>query len=301
MSLQDELERIAKELQDEVGGQLGVAVRHLPSGEQWSVNGDTLFPLASVFKVPLLVEVMAQVGEGRYSLETRLTLEDGVRSPGSGVLRELQSGLALTVRDLATLAIIISDNTATDMLMGLVGGRRGAINRRLRQYGIGGISVPEDCRGLLLMCAGFSPDDRSPERLAEVTERLRREEYDWDSPAFRPDPAVNNVASPRGLAGLFTALQEGTILDADGCRTVLDICRRQQLNQRIPALLPTGTRVAHKTGTIGWTRNDAGIIYLPDGSPLVFCAMTQRVPPDRWQAGDQAIARAARAAYDRYA
>ena len=76
---------------------LGVAVKHLGTGEEASFNGDELFPTASVFKVPVIVELYRQVEAGRLSLDDRLVLKDSLKVPGSGILKELSEGLEVTV------------------------------------------------------------------------------------------------------------------------------------------------------------------------------------------------------------
>ena len=95
----------------------GVAVRHIERDERFGFDADTPYPAASVFKVPVLVEALRQIGRGAFSLTDRWELTEEDKSTGSGVLTRLMPGLRPTVRDLLTLMIIISDNTATDMLV----------------------------------------------------------------------------------------------------------------------------------------------------------------------------------------
>ena len=94
------------------GGVVGVAAKHLETAERVSHNADTVFFTASTLKVPLLVELYRQVDAGIIDVNQRIDLTDALRVPGSGVLKELSSGLQPTVHDLAMLMIIISDNTA---------------------------------------------------------------------------------------------------------------------------------------------------------------------------------------------
>ena len=99
-----------------VQAKVGVAARHLETDEEVLHQAADLFFTASTFKVPLLVELYRQVDSGTVGMNSRIELTDRLRAPGSGVLKELANGLSLTVHDLAVLMIIISDNTATDML-----------------------------------------------------------------------------------------------------------------------------------------------------------------------------------------
>ena len=112
----------------------GMAAKHLVTGQELAHRADDIYFTASTFKVPILVELYRQVDMGIVDPSARLELTDADRSPGSGVLKELASGLRLTVRDLATLMIIISDNTATDMLYRLVGPDR--LDKTMRELGL---------------------------------------------------------------------------------------------------------------------------------------------------------------------
>ena len=103
-----------------LGGTVGVAARNLASGAEIHVAADELFPMASCFKIPIMVEVMRQVDAGALRLDDRLTLTEADKSPGSTLIH-CHEGLRPSVRDLLYLMITLSDNTATDMLWRLVG------------------------------------------------------------------------------------------------------------------------------------------------------------------------------------
>src|SRR5689334_12900410 len=108
-------EQLAQRIRDiasALDGTLGVYVHAVEVGDRVELNADELFPMASVFKIPILAELLCRADEGRISLEERVTLADEMKSPGSGVLKEISEGTALTIGDLATLMIIVSDNTA---------------------------------------------------------------------------------------------------------------------------------------------------------------------------------------------
>lgn len=295
MALRDKLEQIAANLE----GTLGLAVRVLKTGEEFRINDQELFPLASVFKVPLLVELFRQIEEGRFTLDTRLPLRAEDQSPGSGVLKEFRPGAALTVWDLAVLMIIVSDNTATDMLYALIDGAK-TITAAMRALGLPNTAVPFDCKALLQASVGLDPADHSPAAREEARRRLKASAFDQGSVAFRCT-LENNCTTPADMLELLTRIERRAVVSPAACDQIIDILLRQQLNQRIPLLLPQPFKVAHKTGTLGTTRNDAGIIYLPDGEPVVFCAFTKGVNPQNWRAGDLAIAEAALAVYQEYA
>jgi len=113
MTLSDRIKSIISDAQIEAG----VAVWHIESGARLDVNGDTPFPMASTFKIPILATACKQLTAGAISLDARVPLADEDKSMGSGILPYFESGLQPTVRDLLTLMIIISDNTATDIMV----------------------------------------------------------------------------------------------------------------------------------------------------------------------------------------
>ena len=106
---------------DQAPSVVGLAAKHLDSGSTINHKADEPFFTASTFKVPVLVELYRQVDMGTIDLNQRVEMTDDMRAPGGGVLKEMGTGLALTVHDLAMLMIIISDNTATDIVYNLVG------------------------------------------------------------------------------------------------------------------------------------------------------------------------------------
>jgi beta-lactamase class A len=112
----------------------GFAAIHVQSGAELAVNARELFPTASVFKVPVMVDVFRQAEEGRFAITDRLYLEDSHKTLASGVLQTLDAGLTPTIHDLLTLMTIVSDNTATTLLVDLVGVDR--INATMTALGL---------------------------------------------------------------------------------------------------------------------------------------------------------------------
>lgn len=294
-TLQNRLDRLAAALP----GTFGLAVHVLKTGEQFQINAGELFPLASVFKVPLLVRLFHLVDAGEIRLTDMVELRAEDKSPGSGVLKEFLPGARVSVRDLAMLMTIVSDNTATDILYGMVGGGD-AITAAMRRLAIDHVAVTMDCKMLLQIAAGTHGTGYGPAAQAETVERLRHARFDYTGLAFESSLRAN-CATPAAMAALLALIERREAASPDSCDQMLDMLRRQQLNDRIPMLLPRPFKVAHKTGTLGTTRNDAGVIYLPNGDPIVFCAFDKDVSPADWQAGDRCIAEAAQAVYAAYA
>jgi beta-lactamase class A len=249
---------------DRSGAELGVCLRHVESGLEVLVHPDDHYPMASVFKIPVLIETLAQVDEGRQSLDTRIELRQEEKVLPSGILVELQPGLQPTLHDLLTLMIIVSDNTATDLVLQQIG--IPSVEPRLRSFGCNAISLKMSVRGLF-DATFVSPDVSLLPH--EATRLLMEQGRDWEC-ITNQRTLENNVASPRDMAHLLESLLKGELLSPESTRVALDILFRQQLNLRIPRFLPPTVPVAHKTGTFLQSRNDVGIIYLPDGTHLLL-------------------------------
>lgn len=269
--------------------EFGIYVRHLSSGAGVEVNADALYLMASTFKVPILIEALAQVHEGHITLEERIELTAQDQLPTSMILGNLEPGLRLTLRDLLTAMIISSDNTATDMVLRRIGIDR--VARRLRAWGLdstgfhlgvqglfdeafpgedGGPTVVEAYRAAISRGPILDPatGDSDPV-LAAAREAGAR----WDGLAAQRS-LDNNVTSPRDMGTLLERLAGGDLLPAAHTHIVLDIMLRQQLNQRLARYLPVGVPFAHKTGTFYASHNDVGILYLPDGGRVIIAVYT---------------------------
>ncbi len=285
---------------------MGVAVKHLESGEEIYHDADQSFPLCSVFKIPVLAEAFHQIDQGRFTLDDRWELTLAEKNLPSGILVFLQDGLMPTVRDLLTLMIIISDNTATDIVMHRLGVPN--TTKFMHELGLTNIHVPMTVRDLFNDIMG---EARSDPRLAFTNlDKPQPEE-----PSNRNGHAYslgsdNDVGTPRELNRLVELIFRGKVVNRAACDQMLHILLQQQLNLRLPRLLPEGTPVAHKTGTLGGIRNDSGIIYCNEHSHVavtVFCtwdAAAVKDDPvaewDRINALDSAFGHIGRLVYEHF-
>lgn len=300
MTLQEQIQEVI----DGTGAKFGVALRHLESGAELMFDADSYFALASVFKVPVLVEALFQIHEGRLSLDERLTLHTADKNLPSGVLTFFEDGLTPTVRDLLTLMIIISDNTATDMMMKRLGKEN--ITARMQAVGLAHIHVPLTVREIF---ESLLPNADPTQDLHKLELEEHRAGPRKDSLAYRLTPE-NNVGTPREMNQLMRLIYEGSLPDRAAGDGALGILLQQQLNERLPRFLPAGTRVAHKTGTLSGVRNDAGILYAGEEAHVALTVFTQwddqKVwddPRAHWRsvvAIDTAIGEIGRLAYDAY-
>jgi beta-lactamase class A len=298
-----ELDRLREALSDVVDaaeGTMGVAIRHLESDESVSVNGDERFPMASTFKVGILVELFHQVDEGKIRLEQMVELDGDDLHIGSGQLSDyIAPGVALSVENLALLMMRISDNSATDKVLELVGPE--TINPRLHGLGIEGVSVDRTCQRLILDWLGMEPAQTAGMSYRQIEDFLNAYqpepgELETSAAEFEEDP--RDSATPLGMNALLEAIFERRAASASSCDRMVEIMLRCDTGEsRIKGLLPDSVQVAHKTGTLGGTVNDVGVLYLPDGRGHVLVSVLSRGMKDRARA-ERAIAQVARYAYD---
>jgi beta-lactamase class A len=324
--VQDRIAAISSAL----GGTVGVAARNLASEAGVCVNADDLFPMASCFKIPIMVEVMRRVDAGALRLDDRLTLTEADKSPGSTLIH-VQEGLRPTVRDLLYLMITLSDNTATDMLWRLVGRR--SVNETMRTLDLASIDCSMPNREYFLMECGAGSDwrglsgaetvakwrslearDAQEDALARVLEENARlsgagfqhlyderwgldESCDYDD-AFVIDQALDNPGSPRDMAELLAMIVESRCASAPSCRLMIEIMSRQEWREKIPAGLPLGLLVANKTGGVSGTSNDAAIVYTTSGAPIVIVVYWKGLTFQARGRASQAIAEIAAEVYE---
>jgi len=302
---QERIERLKKQIEgviQEVEGEVGVAVKHLESGEELYINGDTYFPMASVFKVPILVELMAQIIEGKFTLEDEISIQKSDQHLGSGMLSDLDApGIKLSIRNLINLMMMISDNSATDILLTKVGAEN--INNRLRKHGIEKITVNRTCQELIMDFIGMDYEKYQGLSLDEFSE-VYRKEREGNPEAYEEarknfSKVLKDQSSPHAMNRLLELIFKKEILDAESCELIVSIMLKCQTGRgRIKGELPRGTEVAHKTGTIGGTVNDSGVIYLPDDLGQVAITVFTKDMDLKTKEVEEIIAEISRFVYD---
>lgn len=296
--LELEIARISKV----AGGTAGAAAIHLETGRTVSLNGSVRFPMASTFKVPVAVQFLTRVDLGEVRLDQMITLKPADLHPGSGTLANLfnKPGVALSARNLLELMLLISDNSATDLVVSLAGGPE-AVTARMRALGITGIDVSRPTVTLIADWVGLtrlpSESEWSAATFEKLFEAVTPEERKAAAARFDADP--RDTATPDAMAALLQRIYRKDLLKPDTAELLLDVMRRCQTGQaRLKGLLPEGTEVAHKTGTIGGTTNDVGIITLPAGAGHVAVAAFVKSSEKDTPARERGIAEIARAVHD---
>jgi beta-lactamase class A len=233
------LNRQVRSLARHVPAAIALDVLDLDTGYNAGFNAARSMPAASTIKLPVMVEVFAQLEAGRFDLQRRVRLEAADKDYGSGVLCDAPDGTAFSVSDLLEKMIDISDNTATNMLIRLVGRRN--INRQMAELGLDRTHLGGDVR----------TDDWS------IRQALR--------------------TSPADLVHLLALMARRELVDEWSSNEMIDILEADQINTLLPEPLPADVAVAHKTGSFFDTLNDAGIVFASD-APYVIAVMTTQLP-----------------------
>ncbi|BDC49420.1 beta-lactamase [Bryobacterales bacterium F-183] len=291
-----ELERVSKVS----GGVVGATAVHIETGRRISIRGTEGFPMASTVKVPLAVHLLARVDAGQERLDRMIELQPADLHPGSGTLTALfnKPGVALSVRNLLELMLLISDNSATDILLREVGGGNAVVDR-MKSLGIDGIQVSRPTLALIADAVGVTLDNAQPytiDAYAAKSKAVTAEQRAAARRTFEADP--RDTSTPDGMTALLVKLYKGQLLKPESTALLLDImdrCRTGDL--RLKGMLPAGTKVAHKTGTILGTANDVGIITLPEDRGHVAISVFVKNSTLEEAEKDRGIAEVARTAY----
>jgi beta-lactamase class A len=264
---------------DELPFHTGWYLKALRTGETAHRHGHVVVPSASTRKVAIMMAALKAVNEGKLTLEQPVTIQARYQDNDSGCLQHLRPGFTIQLYDALVMMIIVSDNTCTGMVADLVG--LDQINALCRSIGMQGTTHRY----------GIPPGGMAGYRPAEAT----------------------NATTPADVALLLELILQGTQDPTAAtrlgctpalCQLGLDILSWQKLRNRLPARLPHGTKVAHKTGTSAGNQNDVGIIYQGEQPLFILTAYTDQLPlelPDGtpgYTAAIQLIGRLSRLCYD---
>ncbi|MEP7064875.1 MAG: serine hydrolase [Gemmatimonadota bacterium] len=237
------------------GAEVGLAYHKLGTSDSLYRDADKSFHAASTMKVPIMIQLFRRVDSGGLSLDYRLLLVNQFGSIVDGSPYSLDMtddsdsalynlvGTRVQVRELMTRMITRSSNLATNSLVALV--NAAAAESTMRSLGAMKMRV------------------------------LRGVE---DQKAF--DAGLSNTTTARDLSIAMAAIQENKAASAKSCAAMREVLLQQEFNTGIPAELPPGTRVAHKTGWITATTHDAALVYPKDGPTYVLVVLTRGIPDE---------------------
>jgi beta-lactamase class A len=296
VSLQAEVTRLAQQ----ANGVVGVAAWRLDgTGPKLLLNPEDTFPLASTFKVAVASRILQRIDKGEMKLDQMLDVKPDDMVPSEVLAdRFIHPGVSLSVYNLLELMLTQSDNSATDVLTAAAGGPT-AVTAWLREQGIAGQRIDRDTNGLLRDFYGL-PAGPSMTVFGAVPEKDKASigaKGSMPNPAFDDDP--RDQSTPTAMADLLTRIFNGKALSPESTRVIIGIMERCRTSPgRLKGILPRGTLVAHKTGTIGGTANDVGVMTLPGKAGQIVIAVYVKKSMAPTTDRDRTIAEIARAAYD---
>lgn len=293
----------------QVDGTVGAAALNLASGQVTSLNGQQRYPLASVCKLPIAMQMLALVDEGKYTLHQaiEIPLYDVVPSI-SPVADRWATQKSFPLDELLELMVAKSDNTAVQTLFRL-GGNAPGFAARFKKWGISGIRLDRSERQCGLDAYGVRAvppvAQWTPSMADELTARVPEPERIAAMRRFVTDP--RDTATPDGTVKLLAKAFQGKLLQPATTRRLVEILTATATGpNRIKGLLPPGTIVAHKTGTtvtignINGATNDAGVIRLPNGSHLALAVYIKGSTADL-ATREKVIAQIAKAGFEKAA
>ena len=270
---QTSLESSFAQIANSLKATLGVNALHMESGESISFNGDSRFPMQSVYKFPIGMVMLHKVDMGEFSLEDSIWIDPSEYIPKAGhspIRNKYPGGVSLPLKEILEYNVSGSDGTACDVLLRLLGGTE-KVEAEIHKLGVMQIAI-------------------------STTEMIQ---------VAQDTIQYQNWSTPEALSQLFQVFLEGDYLRPESKDLLLDfmLISNKWFDKRIKGLLPKGTIVAHKTGTArtydGLCRatNDAGIIYLPDGTHLAISVFVMD-SYDSQEKREKAIAKVGKAAYE---
>ncbi len=238
------------ELAGRHSGTLGVAARNFSTGEEVLLRADDVLPTASVIKLPILVELLRQAEDGRLQLAERIDLRDVDKCGGSGILKVFQAGLQPTLRDVATLMVVLSDNTATNLAIDAVGGVE-LVNRAMAELGL--------------------PTIKLHNRI--------------DFQLIGSDVRQLGESSPRDMLALVQGIADRTVFGVEVSEEAERMLAGQQYLDQVPRYMQVSPyaaelglladiTVANKTGFFTGTRADAGIVRYRKGGGFAYAVFS---------------------------
>ena len=296
-TVQAEIGRIAAPVE----GTVGVAAWRLDGrGPRVLVNADQPFPMASTFKVAVAGRILSMVDRRDISLDQLVSVDPDMMVQSEGLASTFRHpGVSVSVKNLLELMLTVSDNTATDVLTKVAGGPA-ALTSWVRRQGIEDLRVDRDTAGIIRDFFHLPPGPfpRALEAGLKADPTLE-DRSDKPSADFDADP--RDTATPLAMANLLDRLFNGKALSPASTRLLTEIMERNTTGKaRIRGRLPEGTVVAEKTGTIGGSLNDVGMISLPGNGGRIIVAVFIKQSKKPFDDRERAIADISRALYDHY-
>jgi beta-lactamase class A len=241
--LWQKLEAKIEQVDRNLDGVMGVAIEDLTSGDHYFLREDETFAQASSIKITVLANLYLQVQQGKLKLTDPYTVQSSDLVPDSDIMNGLTPGVTrITLRDLATMMVAVSDNAATNVLIDRVGMQN--VNAMLDSLGL-------------------------------AHTRLRRKMMDLEAAR----QGRENISTPREMMALLDAIYHNKVLNKESSEDFFRVLSTNK-DSWIPRDLPAGLKIANKPGSLEAVRNDSGIVFV-EGRPYVICVMTAYLRNER--------------------
>ena len=239
-------------------GTVVLYAKNLTTGRDFGVGAETRVKTASTIKLPILCTLESLVAQGKVHWDERIVLRPEDKITGSGVLGSMADGTDLTVRNLAILMIIVSDNTATNLIIDRISAD--AVNDYLDSIGIHQTRSNRKVRG-------------DGTKLKEPT--------GWSKAGLIEDNKKYGlgVSTPKDMVTILEMLNQGKIVSPAASKDILDIMKMQQVRDGIARHAPEDLEIASKSGSLDALRSDVGIVY-EKGGPIAIAITVDDMPTD---------------------
>jgi beta-lactamase class A len=231
-------------------GSVSLYARNLDTGLSYELRADAPVPTASTIKLPIMVELFAEAEEGKLDWNQKLELTDQDKVSGSGVLTELSGGDLLPIRDLMHLMIVVSDNTATNLILDRISGN--AVNQRMAQLGLKQTAV---MRKIM---------QTKPESLTDEGKKAGNDR--WGT----------GRSCPRDMVVILERLYRGQLVSKSASEEMINVLKRQQDLQAVGRDMKD-TVVASKSGALDHLRSEVAIVYSQHG-PVAMSITVNNIP-----------------------
>lgn len=272
----DTLSHSVEQVAADFDGSIGVYARDFKTGRTFGFHQDELFCTASVFKLPVMVDLFRRAEAGELNLKDRRRVSERASRHGTGLLKCLRDSPELSLEDLCRLMIIHSDNIATDTLMEIADPE--SVTRTMEQLGFPKTRVSGNVTRMHYGLIGIDSSIGSLENDELLTQRSR--EGTLVVGGFADRSLGGNVTTPAEMGRLLEQLELGEVVSESASQQMLEIMRETASRSMIPKYLPPGTVVAHKVGGTWRVKADVGIAYLESG-PVVMSLFAYCDPEER--------------------
>jgi len=237
-------------------GTVVLYAKNLRHGGAFEIGADTKVRTASTIKLPILAALESLVAAGKVKWDERITLKAGDKVSGSGVLASLADNSDLTLRNIAILMIIVSDNTATNLVLDRI--TADAVNDYLDTIGL---TVTRSNRKV----RGDGTKLAAPTGWSKAGQKEENSKYGL------------GVSTPREMVKLLEMLHQGKIVSPEASKDILEIMKNQQVKDGIGRHELEGWTVASKSGSLDALRSDVGIVYTKSG-PIAMAITVDGMP-----------------------